>query len=214
MFRAAAYIPNVEFDSDVCPDNKPMWTCEHCGARNWDEASTCHKCLAPIAPEQARAIQETPPQLDRSRLPRTSHPFPIPRQVELLDGGFFTDGGTVHLVARDHAGTEYSIWLHARLRRKSYFSVSCGLCTHPSPDLLQVISMLQNATVAPEIVTKASDADIAIRPPDLVIGDDLQRLCGALGTQDEFLRELRDNLVQKLQKLRCQEQVTSPSPGL
>lgn len=183
MGCAVPYIPDAELDSDVRPRNEPMWTCEKCGARNWDEASTCHKCHAPIAPEQARAIKETPPKLARTRPTRNSHPFRIPQQVELVDGGRVTavgGGSFSHLEVRDPAGTQYIVGLHENLNMQTldcsfHLSLSSGLCDHPSPDLLQVISMLENVSFAPAMMTK--------------------------GQPDEFLCALRDYLVQKLETL-------------
>jgi hypothetical protein len=183
-----------------------MWTCQKCVARNWDTDGVCHNCRAPIDPEQAAAVQQRTPPTNPEPEPDPT-PAPLPKQIEVIDGSFFTDGGSVHLQVRDETGAEYSVALRVSHGRRNggwrlYFPLA-------SPEHVEVLRLLRSASIAapPEPAGGAPAREPGPRKMT-IIGADLNELFGSMGSRKDFLRTLRDNLASKLERL-----YHSPSMG-
>ena len=176
-----------------------MWTCQTCEARNWDEDGVCHKCKAPIDLEHANTVQP------RARPEPEPAPTPLPKQIKVIGGSFFTDGGSIFLKVRDETGAEYSVALKVSHGRRSggwrlFFRGSrVALASQMHSEILR---LFRNASIA-------SSPEPADRPPVretgrrnlTIVGDDLKELFRSMENEEQFLGTLRDNLVVKLESL-------------
>ncbi|MCX6928590.1 MAG: hypothetical protein NT154_36075, partial [Verrucomicrobia bacterium] len=184
---------------------------QKCSARNWDVDNACHRCKAEISPEQLIVVQPRRPQPGHEPEVVADLPLVLPKEIELLDGFFLTDGGTVSLEVKDETGAQYGVALTLSHSRRTggwrLFFHKCRVVLS-SQQHVEILELLKNAHIPPAPESPDGPPAREVMPRKLlIIGDDLKALFGAMGKRDDFLRALRDNMVKKLDAL-----LRSPPP--
>ena len=104
----------------------------------------------------------------------------LPKQLELLNGWFYTDGGSVVLEVRDETGAQYRIGLglsHGRRTGGWRLIFRDWQIAFTSAEHIAILHLLKNASVAPspEPPVRVQTGEMGTQNPT-IIGDDLKKL--------------------------------------
>ncbi len=123
-------------------------------------------------------------------------PLKIPSSITLTESEYWLDGGTMVLCAITETGDECHIQLNQREfdtyidPGRLYFNGRPVAVR--SDDELQIVNLLKNAMVAPEINQPASPDD-RVSDKAVTLGDDIKELMSL--SPEENLRKIRDDMI-------------------